>query len=166
MWSTSLLFFLMWMAFAYMWWIPLTHRDSSRIQAKAPTFRQTCWTNKVPCINDCSFLCVEKNARCVRGVCRVDDEEVDPLDCKTDKGGIVMMLDDLHWSCICTDSTFFGGRDCGTLNPDVCEKGVFLYNNRNNFQCLCLPPYELITIDNKPHCEKKAMTKFINVSLK
>ena len=134
-----------------------------KIQTKAPTFRQNCTTKEVPCIDDCSFLCVENNAKCVSGTCKSEDELI-PVPCNKETGGILMIVNDPvpHWSCICTNSTFYGGDDCGQLNKDVCEQGVFLYKNRNNYLCLCLPPYELITIDNKPHCVEKEMLNFTN----
>lgn len=133
------------------------------IKTLAPTIRRTCSNKDVSCIDDCSFLCVENDAKCIAGKCQVEQEIFTKIPCNTETGGILMMVNDPvpHWSCICTNSTFYRGEDCSTLNKDVCEEGVFLYKDQKNYLCLCLPPYELVMIGIKPHCVEKAKIKFV-----
>lgn len=160
--STWTLFFLMWLSFA---WILVSTKldpdDSKHIRVHAPTFQQNCSSKRVPCVNDCSFLCVEKEAECVGGVCRVDRPE---MACEEKTGGLKMMVHDPlpHWTCLCTHPSFYGGEACDVLNPDVCENGAFMYANRDNYYCFCLKPYKRIIINGKPHCVEEAVARFVD----
>lgn len=162
MYSTCLIFFMIWIAYAWAW-RDMNQRSTgiASIRTDAPTFRQNCNSKKVFCIDDCSFLCVENDAQCVGGVCQ-PQAELNQISCNEEKGGVRMMVNDPvpHWSCICTDSRFFRGEDCETVNPDVCEHGMFTYTDRKNYLCICLPPYEFIKIGTKPHCVEKKMLGF------
>lgn len=165
--NTWIVFFLMLLAYVWIWkTMKLSSDKSITIRAEAPTFRQNCTTKDIPCIDDCSFLCVENDAKCIGGICQIQDQLI-PVPCKEETGGILMIVNDPapHWACVCTNSTFFRGPDCSELNEDVCEQGMFLYKNRKNFLCLCLPPYHLITIDNKPHCVEKAKLNFFTENI-
>lgn len=143
-----------------------TSKDlSSNLVVTAPTFQQNCTSKYVPCIDNCDFLCIEKNAKCIGGYCEPTDD-LATVACETNYGGILMMSTEPvpHWSCICTHASFFGGKDCSVLNEDVCEHGMFLYNNQNSHTCLCLPPYKLVIIEDKPHCIEKSISKFFPAS--
>lgn len=161
MYAICLVFLMIWTAYAWTC-IPSTSTDTTAVILKmdSPVFRQDCSAKQVPCIDDCSFLCTESNVTCVGGTCQTQLNQIPP--CNFKRGGVLMMIPDPvpHWSCICTESRFFGGGDCGTVHPDVCEQGTFLYRNRKHYLCICPPPYELVTIDSKPHCLEKKMTKF------
>ncbi|GBN19708.1 hypothetical protein AVEN_261791-1 [Araneus ventricosus] len=160
MWSTWSLFFLLWIGFV---WIMFTSSSDAsrapRLQLQLPLFKQSCAAKEVKCVDDCSFLCVETGARCVGGVCVLEPE---PLECNADKGGIVMLTNEFarQWICLCTDATFWSGEDCNKLHPDVCEYGIFLYEGRDNFTCLCPFPYRLIHVNDKPHCIEKHVANF------
>lgn len=160
MWSAWSIFFLLWLGFA---WIMLTTpsdiASAPSIQVQVPTLKQNCVSKKIKCVNDCSFLCLEKKNRCVGGVCQA---ELDKINCNTSTGGIAILMKEPvpHWTCLCTDSTFWSGKECELLNPDVCEHGVFLYKSRDDFTCLCPYPYQLITINGRPHCVEKYVANF------
>lgn len=162
--KTWVVFFLMWLAYVWVWKSSKLQVDNRQVRAEAPTFRQNCTTKQIPCIDDCSFLCVDRDAQCIDGVCQSREETVP---CKEETGGVLMLIKDPvpRWTCICTNSTFYRGPDCSELNKDVCEHGVFLYVNRYNFLCMCLAPYELVTIDHKPFCVEKAKARFIKETL-
>lgn len=162
MYATCLVLLMLWMGYAW----TLRDRDSTvtriaSIRMEAPTFQQNCSAKQVPCIDDCSFLCVEKDAQCVGGVCQLM-AELDEIPCNAEKSGVRMMVNDPvpHWSCICKDARFFRGEDCETVTPDTCEHGMFAYTDRRNYVCICLPPYEFIQIGTKPHCVEKKMLGF------
>lgn len=160
MWSAWSIFLLLWMGFALiMLQAPSDMKDAPSIQIQGPTFKQNCSIKKVKCVNDCSFLCIEKESRCVGGVCVT---ELDNLKCDTKKGGIAILAKEpaSHWSCLCTDSSFWSGKKCNILNPDICEHGVFLYNGRDDFTCICPHPYQLITVNDRPHCVEKYVANF------
>lgn len=156
-------FLLLWIAYAWMWNVLRTAPPTATasIRAAAPTFRQNCADKEVPCIDDCSFLCLEHDAKCVGGVC---ETELQDIPCNEEKGGVRMMVQNPvpRWVCVCTDSRFFGGEECDTLHPDVCEHGVFMYRGKNCHMCLCMPPYELMTLGGKEHCVEKKMLNFDN----
>lgn len=159
MWATCFLFFLIWIGFLWTLIKPTTQELSKNIEVKEPIFQRNCNKNTVACVDDCSFLCVEDNIKCIGGVCK---EGVPDIPCNKEKGGIVMMVEEPipHWSCICTNSTFFSGNDCETLNSDICEHGTFMYSNRNDYKCFCLEPYKYLEVNNKPHCVEKNLTNF------
>lgn len=163
MYATYFVFLMIWLAYVWVWrdMNLKPHVGKVSIRTDAPTFRSNCSTKKVPCIDDCSFLCVEKDVQCVGGVCQ-PEAQLNQIPCNAKKGGVLMMVEDPvpHWSCICTDSRFFRGEDCETLNPDVCEHGMFTYKDRKNYLCICLPPYELVVIGTKPHCIEKKLLGF------
>lgn len=165
MWSAKSLFFLLWIGFA---WMLLTSSSdvptATRIQIQHSPSKQNCSAKEIKCVNDCSFLCVEKESRCVGGICVVEQNK---LNCNSKKGGMTILTNDPvnHWTCLCTDSSFWSGKNCDVLNPDVCEHGVFLYEGRNDFTCLCPYPYQMITVNGKPHCVEKHVANFFPDSL-
>ncbi|GFR22000.1 integrase catalytic domain-containing protein [Trichonephila clavata] len=59
------------------------------IKCLAAVFQQNCAAKHIKCVDDCSFLCVEKSVRCVGGVCVLQPDE--PVKCNTEKGGMVML---------------------------------------------------------------------------
>lgn len=153
-------FFVLWLVLVWTLWQP-TRKDLSHVQVHSPTFRRECFENNVPCVDDCSFLCVERDVQCVGGTCRIQRQAEIP--CRTDRGGMRVMVNEPspHWICLCTNSAFFSGDDCGTLNGDVCEHGVFLYTDRENNECLCPEPYKRVTLRGKPHCLQKHLATFL-----
>lgn len=161
MYATCFIFLMIWMAYA---WALRDAKETvttglAAIQMDAPTFRQNCSAKQVPCVDDCSFLCVENDTQCIGGVCQT---RLNEIPCNAEKGGVRMLVKDPvpHWTCVCTDSRFFGGKDCEKVHPDVCEHGMFVYTDRNNYMCICLPPYEFLKIGTKPHCVEKKMLGF------
>jgi hypothetical protein len=145
-------------------WALLSPQSSKRLTAInvfAPTLKTNCAFKRVACIDDCSFLCVESNAKCIGGTCRVHKEDTE---CRTENGGIpVLTGDDLkHWSCLCTDSEIWSGPKCDRLNPDICENGVFMYKGRNRHYCFCPAPYaKLKTADGRIHCVEHYIYRFL-----
>lgn len=160
MYVTCILFLMLWLGYAWVW-KGVTLKDETFIEVKAPIFKQTCSTKEVACIDDCSFLCVEKNVKCVGGTCEAVKELLD-IECSEKTGGVKMLVKEPipHWVCICSDSRFYSGDACDALNPDVCEHGTFFYLGRERYVCICPPPYELIRIDLKPHCVAKEFIGF------
>ena len=160
------LFALMWVAFAWMSVSsaadPPAHLP---FQIQVPVFEQNCSSKTVACIDDCSFLCVEPKARCIGGVCRVDPKD-DALACNTDKGGMLMLRADpvATWMCLCTHESIWSGPACDTLNPDVCENGVFMYKNRDNAVCVCPFPYKKTLVNGKWHCLDVPLSHFFEES--
>lgn len=157
--ATWFTFLLMWFAFLWAMWPHSASKSEKTIQVQKPIFKQNCNVNRVPCIDDCNFLCVEQNTKCIGGICQSNPSDIE---CSEKTGGVTMAIKEptLHWSCICTDSTFFEGDACDTLNPDVCEHGIFVYSDRNHFNCFCYPPYQLIFIHGKPHCVERYVLYF------
>lgn len=167
MYATCFLFFMLWIAFAWTWKeFPRTPPPERPIHIEAPILQQNCSTKKIPCINDCSFLCIEKESKCIGGVCQVT-RNVHQIPCDLKKGGVPMMIKEPvpHWECICTDSRFYGGEACDEIHPDVCENGTFFYMARNRHICICPPPFELLKIESKPHCVEKKMLRFYDESI-
>lgn len=160
MYAVYFVFLAIWLAYVWTWKGSASRSVVSVRTHAAPTFRQNCSVREVPCIDDCSFLCVDPDAKCIGGVCRPETKQ--PVACNASTGGVLMLSKNPvpEWTCICTDSRFFRGRDCATLNPDVCEHGMFLYQDRRNYECVCPPPYVLIEMDTKPHCVEKKMKNF------
>lgn len=162
MYTTCFLFLIIWIAYAWAWKeFQVTPPKEMAIQIEAPIFQQNCKNKKIPCINDCSFLCIEKESQCIGGVCQ-PTSNVNQITCSQQTGGVPMMVKHPvpHWVCVCTDSRFYGGKACDELHPDVCEHGTFFYLGRRRNICICPPPYELIKIDSKPHCVEKKMLGF------
>lgn len=163
MYVACFVFLLLWCGYAWAW--KDTHfaatQGESAIEVKAPILRQTCSTREVPCVDDCSFLCIERDSECVGGICETK-EHVQDIPCSSKTGGVRMMVRDPtpHWKCICSDSRFYGGEACDQLNPDVCEHGTFYYTGRLRYICICPLPYRLLKIDSKPHCVEERMLKF------
>lgn len=157
MWAAWLLFLLLWVGFL---WMPKSSVPVSQIKVQTPVFQQNCSSKQVQCVDDCSFLCVEKQARCVGGVCMTDEQA--PVECNTYKGGRLMLASDsvARWICLCTDETFWSGTSCNDLNPDVCEHGAFLYNARDDYLCICPEPYKKVVLNGKPHCLENHMSNF------
>lgn len=161
MFTTWFLFLLVWFVFLWAVWPHSVLKSFKSLPIQKPFFRQNCNVNRVPCIDDCHFLCIEQDAKCIGGICQSNPADIE---CHEKTGGVIMALKEptLHWSCICTDSTFFEGDACDILNPDVCEQGLFLYSDRNHFDCFCFPPYRLIFIHDKPHCAERHVTYFFS----
>lgn len=156
-----LVFFLIVLGLAWALLSPQSRTSTTSIRNNiyGPVMKSNCSHKQVACIDDCSFLCIEPNAKCVGGSCNVEYE----TDCDTDRGGIpVLTGDDVkQWSCLCTDSDIWTGPTCNTRNPNVCEKGVFLYKGRNKHQCVCAWPYEKFTsADGVEHCVDKHVYRF------
>lgn len=165
MWSTWFVFLLMWIGFTWALLSKKTKESNTNIKITTLTFKSSCSKKTISCVNVCSFLCVETNAKCINGVCEVQEHTID---CDSWKGGKVMMVNELisYWTCICTNPSFFGGNNFGTLNPDICEHGSFLYKNENTYNCFCPAPYKLLEVNNKPHCvEKKIAKSFANENI-
>lgn len=157
--STWILFLLIWFGFT---WSSLSFqsRDNAKyIQISVPTFKQNCTSKKMYCVNDCSFLCIEDNIKCVGGVCQLDPSN-EPCDTKT--GGVLMMVEEPvpHWSCICTNSAFYQGTNCNELNTDVCENGAFIFTDVQNYYCFCDEPFVRFFLNGKPHCTEKEIQNF------
>lgn len=157
-----------WILFAFMWlafaWMSVSSTDTPNMlhmQMQVPVFQQNCTSKTIPCVDDCSFLCVEQKVKCVGGACVVKKDD-DPIDCDTEKGGMLMLssFPTPHWKCLCTNESIWSGPACDTLNPDVCERGVFLYTNRNSEVCLCPFPYRKALVNGKWHCLGKPHTHF------
>ncbi|GFW14399.1 uncharacterized protein TNCV_423211 [Trichonephila clavipes] len=129
----------------------------SNVQIQIPVFQQNCAAKPIKCVDDCSFLCVEKSVRCVGGVCVLQPNE--PVKCNTEKRGRVMLGKNPvpHWICLCTDATFWSGPECNTLNPDVCEHGVFMYKGRDDYMCICSSPYQKVILKRKHHCSERTL---------
>lgn len=160
MYATCFLFLMMWLG--YVWaWSDVTPKGDSVIEVRAPILKQSCDAQEIACIDDCSFLCVEPKTKCIGGVCQVEAALRD-IECNEKTGGVRMMVKDPvpHWTCVCSDSRFYGGDACNVLHPDVCEHGTFFYLARRRYVCICPPPYELLKIDSKPHCVQPQMMGF------
>ncbi|KAG8173845.1 hypothetical protein JTE90_016334 [Oedothorax gibbosus] len=141
----------MWLAFA---WMSVSSADPPtpfHMQIQMPIFKQYCSSQQVKCVDDCSFLCVEKSSKCIGGMCVVD-KYPNRIPCDTDKGGMLMMGADQSWKCLCTEESIWSGPACDRLNPDVCERGVFLYKTRDSAMCVCPFPYKKILVHGKWHC--------------
>ncbi|GFY41642.1 uncharacterized protein TNIN_19751 [Trichonephila inaurata madagascariensis] len=69
----------------------------SHVQIQIPVFQQNCAAKPIKCVDDCSFLCVEKSVRCTGGVCVLQPDE--PVKCNTEKGGMLMLAKNPvpHW---------------------------------------------------------------------
>lgn len=156
-----ILFLIIWFAFV---WITVTdvepQQNPLHVPVQSPIFQQDCSVKKIPCVDDCSFLCDDQRTRCVGGICETQPK--DPVECNTSRGGMLIMANTPvpHWSCLCTDSAYWSGSDCNTLNSDVCEQGAFMYIERDNFLCICPYPYEKVLLNGKPHCLEKRMANF------
>ena len=160
MYAAWFIFFLLWVVYAWVW--KETHFTNSKdldIKIDAPLLKRNCSEKEVPCIDDCSFLCFEKNTECVGGICETK-KSLQP--CNEQTGGMRIMIHEpvSQWSCICTDSRFYGGPACDQLNPDVCEHGSFHYFSRTKFSCICPLPYKLLKIGSIPHCIEERMMGF------
>lgn len=167
MYTTCFLFLIIWIAYAWTWKeFQVKPPKEMAIQIEAPILEQNCSAKKIPCIDDCSFLCIEKESKCIGGVCQ-PTSNVNPIMCNEKTGGVRMMIKEPvpHQVCVCTDSRFYGGKACDKLHPDVCEHGTFFYQGRMRFICICPPPYELIKIDSKPHCVEKKMLGFYDEAI-
>lgn len=119
-----------------------------------------CLDESVSCIDTCDFLCLEPHAKCLGGKCLVSDT---PIDCQTRTGGMVVLTEKhgfLHWTCYCTDSTFYGGPNCSEKVPDVCNHGIFIYKDVNRYRCICNYPYVKVEVNGKPHCLEPSMRGF------
>lgn len=163
--ATCLVFLMVWIAYVWSCWTggkaTAWKGKSEAIWIDAPVLKKQCSTKEVPCIDDCSFLCMEKEVACVGGVCQLKDGASHTIPC-SEKTGLRMRVQDPvpHTLCLCTDARFYGGPACDRLNPDVCEKGVFFYFGRLRYVCVCSPPYVLIRINDKPHCLEKKWMRF------
>lgn len=159
MYAACFVFLMLWLAHLWAWkGSPPTGDGDVSIRVDAPMRRADCGREDVPCVDDCSFLCLGKGYECIGGTCR-SVEGVRGVACDGEKG-IRMMVHEPRpaWTCVCKDARFYGGEGCDVLNPGVCENGAFAYVSESRFLCVCSPPYELINVDSKPHCvEKKWM---------
>lgn len=160
MWAAWFLFGLLWFMFAWMSLDTIRPAESLDIQIHTPIFKQNCTSKSVSCIDDCNFLCVESNGVCVGGTCVVETSP--SLDCNAEKGGVVMLNTTPQWICLCTDPSIWSGPTCDTLNPDVCEHGMFVYEGLSQFQCVCPFPYKKITLEGKVHCLEKHLMWFFD----
>lgn len=159
---TCFLFLILWLGYVWAWrGGGSSPPKAERIRVNAPIVEQNCSTHEVPCIDDCSFLCIEKRTQCVGGICQ-PEKALRDIRCNEKTGGVKVMVKDPvpHWTCVCSDSRFFGGDACDELHPDVCERGMFIYKARARYLCMCPPPFELIKIDSKPHCVDEKMMGF------
>ncbi|KMQ84679.1 tenascin-r isoform x1 [Lasius niger] len=122
-----------------------------------------CSEKTVKCIDRCDFLCTDSSARCLNGVC-VTKKDYPEIPCDETKGGLVVLVKDRggirHWSCVCTDPTFYKGVDCSERAADVCEGGIFYYFARNHYFCHCLTPMEMIEVNRKPYCVHPSQLRF------
>ncbi|GFS31592.1 uncharacterized protein NPIL_31071 [Nephila pilipes] len=160
MWSAWCLFLLLWMGFVWMMMTSSVPETKSHVQVQIPVFQQNCAAKSIKCVDDCSFLCVEASTRCIGGVCVLQPDK--PVECHAEKGGMVMLANDPvpYWMCLCTDATYWSGPKCNTLNPDVCEHGVFLYKGREDYMCICPSPYQKVVLKGKPHCLERRLANF------
>ncbi|GBN65591.1 hypothetical protein AVEN_112028-1 [Araneus ventricosus] len=161
MWTTYLVLTLiaLWIV-SFNFEIPSSQR---RFEVREGVYRKNCETDTVHCIDDCSFLCIQSNAQCIGGECIVLD---DTIRCRHEYGGLVVLTTDgketRHWKCLCTDSSFYGGDDCGTLVSDVCENGIFLYKKRDHHLCICDFPFVKMVRNGKPYCLKPEWAAFFD----
>lgn len=154
-------FVLIWIALAYVFLSTQpTIQEHRKVSLFAPTIKRACLSQRVACIDECNFLCIEDESKCIGGICQT---RLDPIDCNTAHGGLLVVANDPtpHWTCICTDATIWGGPDCSRLNPDVCENGLFLYNSPNKAVCVCPEPFVKLVINDKEHCLSKTIAKFL-----
>ena len=160
MYAAYFVFLLLWIAYAWSWKeMEINSNEDLNIQIEAPLFKQDCTEKEIPCIDDCSFLCIERDAECVGGICE-SRKGMPPCNEKT--GGMRVLVKDPvpQWSCVCTDARFYGGKACDELNVDVCEHGSFHYFSRKKFTCICPLPYKLIKTGTTPHCVEERMLNF------
>lgn len=140
-----------------------------RSEAKDPIeiekiVRKNCNAETVRCIDSCDFLCTDPDAKCVGSFC-VTPENDPKIKCESKTGGMIVstMKNGIrHWSCLCTDPTFYTGDDCSELAPDVCKNGSFHYFTGNS-TCYCQPPYRKLVLNNKPYCVTKDMVRFFKL---
>lgn len=128
-------------------------------------FVNNCDIEKVYCIDDCSFLCLNgEKYHCIKNVCVFDSSQ------KNDKDDCHMGVKVLtagsksgvsQWQCLCTNPTIFTGKYCDKTVVDVCEHGIFLFGDEEFYNCICNPPYHLMwDKDKKPHCLEKRWNNF------
>lgn len=127
---------------------------------------KSCDIEKVYCIDDCSFLCLNgEKYHCVENVCvaKSYQENNDIDDCQM---GIKLLIAGTksgipQWQCLCTDPTIFTGKYCDETVIDVCEHGIFLFGEDEFYNCICNPPYVLMWDQyKKPHCLQKHWDRF------
>lgn len=158
MWAAWFILGLLWLFYAWMSLDGVRQTSSTKLQLFEPIFKQSCSTKSVSCADDCSFLCVEKDTQCIGGKCVIKTSMSIP--CRQEKGGIPMLDATPKWICFCTDPTIWSGPDCGQLNPDVCEHGMFIYYALNKHECVCPYPYRKINVNGKVHCVEKHIAQF------
>lgn len=124
-----------------------------------------CDMEKVYCIDDCSFLCLNgEKYHCVENICVVkSSQKNDNDDCHM---GIKLLIAGTksgipQWQCLCTKPTIFTGKYCDKTIIDVCEHGIFLFGEDEFYNCICNPPYSLMwDEDKKPHCLETHWDRF------
>lgn len=151
-----LLLLLLW----FVWILAASPKRHKSLSVLAPIRRRNCSGQNVTCLDDCSFLCVEGEAKCLGGVCVVPDHH--EIDCNREFGGMVVLAKgpSRHWTCLCTDPTFYGGPDCSERVYDVCQNGVFMYRANGQHTCICNSPYRKVVENGKPYCVEPAMVPF------
>lgn len=130
----------------------ISHDHASTTLEVEQITRRNCSEENVSCIDTCDFLCTDSNAKCIGGRCIIPKTK---MDCDKDKGGINVLTEKngiLHWTCYCTNPTFYGGPKCNDLAPDVCKNGIFIYKDLHRFTCMCHHPYVTQIVNGKPHC--------------
>lgn len=118
--------------------------------------KQDCSTNKMKCIDSCDFLCTDSNYKCINNICQLNT----PIQCEN---GVVVLTEFSnvpYWECICTDPSYYGGKECKTLAPDVCKDGIFMYRGLNRHVCKCKNEDVLLIHNQKEYCVSKAITNF------
>ncbi|KAG8156219.1 hypothetical protein JTE90_011129 [Oedothorax gibbosus] len=162
MWTAWFLLGLLWIFYAWVGLDSVHPSTASTLQLFEPVMKQSCSSKSVSCVDDCSFLCIENEATCVGGKCTVKTSNTSTVPCEQGKGGILMVDGTPKWICFCTDPEIWSGPDCGQLNPDVCEHGMFIYYSWNQFQCVCPYPYRKVTVKGKVHCVEKHVAGFFD----
>lgn len=118
--------------------------------------KEDCSNKKMKCIDTCDFLCTDSSYKCVNNVCQLDDK----IEC----GHGIIALTDFNnipfWECLCTDPSYYGGKECKTQAPDVCKNGTFVYRDWNRHICKCRQEDILMTLNQKEYCIPKSLTTF------
>lgn len=118
--------------------------------------KEDCSSKKMKCIDTCDFLCIDSNYKCVNNVCQLDAK----IECEN---GVVALTDFNgipFWECICTDPSYYGGKECKTKAPDVCKNGTFVYRGLNRHICKCRQGDVLMILNHKEYCVPKPLMKF------
>lgn len=123
--------------------------------------KEDCKNKKTKCIDTCDFLCTEPSFKCIRNICQLQTTQ--SIDCDQSLGGVVVLTEFKnipYWECVCTDPSYYGGKNCKTKAPDVCKDGVFLYKGLNQHLCKCKKGDVLFFYNGKEYCVSETIPNF------